>query len=327
MEYYIADLHFCHKNIPKFEPTRAQFIDNVDLMNETIINNWNAVVTDEDIVNIIGDVGIGAQANIVECVKRLNGKLRLWPGNHDHGNLLKKLQSEAGVEVMPYMTKIKTHGVVVFVTHYPMDIGERPNLFNIHGHIHSEPSRLRNQINVGVDQDWGLPFGQPIPKEMVEERILKMSEVLRHEKELSVEKPKHPSEVFVKWFEELNSFGNKTTESLSSTEKEKLARMLWLWYDYHTEKYDRTLPHTPVGRWGVALVTGEEFVKLSNGYARNLYLKMKKVSFIFGIEEEFMFKAKMSSYRAVHVDKMFEQYREMIEHESDLFERLKAAGL
>jgi len=131
MEYYIADLHFCHKNIPKFEPTRTQFIDNVDLMNETIINNWNAVVTDEDIVNIIGDVGIGAQASIVKCVKRLNGKLRLWPGNHDHGNLLKKLQSEAGVEVMPYMTKVKTHGVVVFVTHYPMDIGERPNLFNI----------------------------------------------------------------------------------------------------------------------------------------------------------------------------------------------------
>lgn len=184
MEYFTADLHFCHKNIPKFESTRTQFIDNIELMNETTIKNWNAVVTNEDIVNIIGDVGIGAQANIVECVKRLNGKLRLWPGNHDHGNLLKKLESEAGVEVMPYMTKIKTHGVVVFVTHYPMDISERPNLFNIHGHIHSQPSRLRNQINVGVDQDWGLPFGQPIPKEMVEERILKTADVLRREREV-----------------------------------------------------------------------------------------------------------------------------------------------
>jgi len=156
---------------------------------------------------------------------------------------------------------------------------------------------------------------------------LKVSEILRHEKELATKESEHPSKVFVSWFEELNNFDNKTSESLSAIEKDKLAQMLWLWYDYHTEKYDRTLPHTPVGRWGEALVIGEEFVKLSNGYARNLYLKMKKVSFIFGIEEEFMFKAKMSDFRAVHVDKMFDQYREMIEHESDLFERLKAAGL
>lgn len=188
MEYYISDLHFCHKNIPKFEKPREHFGEDIELMNNTIIQNWNAKVTDEDTVNIIGDIGIGAQVNIVECVKQLNGKLKLWPGNHDHGNLLKKLVAEAGVEVMPYMTKIKTHGVVVFVTHYPMDIGERPNLFNIHGHIHSEPSRLRNQINVGVDQDWGLPFGQPIPKEVIEARILEVAAVLRKEREERIER-------------------------------------------------------------------------------------------------------------------------------------------
>lgn len=185
VEYFISDIHFCHKNIPKFEETRSHFGEDVDLMNETIINNWNAVVTNEDTVNIIGDVGIGAQAGIVACVQRLNGKLKLWPGNHDHGNLLKRLENEACIEVMPYMTKMKTHGIVVFVTHYPMDIGERPNLFNIHGHIHGMPSRLRNQINVGIDQDWGLPFGQPIPKEMVEARIIAVSKVLREERELS----------------------------------------------------------------------------------------------------------------------------------------------
>lgn len=188
MEYYISDLHFCHKNIPKFEKPRNHFGDDIELMNNTIIQNWNAKVTNEDTVNIIGDVGIGAQVNIVECVKQLNEKLKLWPGNHDHGNLLKKLETEAGVEVMPYMTKIKTHGVVVFVTHYPMDIGERPNLFNIHGHIHSESSRLRNQINVGVDQDWGLPFGQPIPKEVIEARILEVAAVLREEREARIER-------------------------------------------------------------------------------------------------------------------------------------------
>lgn len=179
MEYYISDLHFCHKNIPKFEKPRNHFGEDIELMNNTIIQNWNAKVTDDDTVNIIGDIGIGAQANIVECVKQLNGKLKLWPGNHDHGNLLKKLETEAGVEVMPYMTKIKTHGVAVYITHYPLEIGEKANLFNIHGHIHGMDSRLPTQINVGADRDWGLPFGQPIPKEMIEERMLNISKSIK----------------------------------------------------------------------------------------------------------------------------------------------------
>lgn len=183
MQHFLtADLHINHQNIPLFEPGRARFKDNIPGMNQEIIDNWNAVVNEEDTVDVIGDFGIGNKAEILRVISELKGTIRLWPGNHDHTNFLKELQ-KIGVIIMPLMTKIKTHGISVLITHYPVDIGERPMLFNVHGHIHSLPSRLRNQINVGVDQDWGLPFGQPIPWSMIEARILEMSAILRKEKE------------------------------------------------------------------------------------------------------------------------------------------------
>jgi hypothetical protein len=43
-------------------------------------------------------------------------------------------------------------------------------------------SRLPTQINVGIDRDWGLPFGQPIPKEMIEERMLDISKAIKDKK-------------------------------------------------------------------------------------------------------------------------------------------------
>jgi len=180
--FYTADDHINHKNIPLFEPGRAIFENDIRGMNETIIFNWNNVVKPTDTVRVIGDLGIGNQEEIIAVVKRLNGHIQLWPGNHDHTNFLKRLQA-IGVEIMPLMTKFKTNKITVFITHYPLDIGERWQLFNIHGHIHSLPSRLFNQINVGVDQDWGLPFGQPIPEEMVLDVIRERSAILHEKKQ------------------------------------------------------------------------------------------------------------------------------------------------
>ena len=45
-----------------------------------------------------------------------------------------------------------------------MDIGNRPHKFSLSGHIHSAPSRMVNQINLGVDSplNFNRPFGKPI---------------------------------------------------------------------------------------------------------------------------------------------------------------------
>lgn len=175
MIYRIADTHFHHNNIPLFEPTRSRFKGNIEAMNEEIVENWNAVVTSNDVVYHYGDVGLSSASKIAEVVSRLNGQIKLYRGNHDESKCVKLLQ-EIGVEILPYMDVHKAEKTIIYNCHMPLEIGCRKNIFNFHGHIHSNPSRLPNQINLGVDVDWGLPFGQPIPDELIIARMLKVKQ-------------------------------------------------------------------------------------------------------------------------------------------------------
>ena len=52
MNHYIADTHFGHDNIRRLS---NRPFDSIEEMDETIINNWNSKVTDDDDVYILGD--------------------------------------------------------------------------------------------------------------------------------------------------------------------------------------------------------------------------------------------------------------------------------
>src|SRR5690606_33871108 len=96
---------------------------------------------------------------------RLNGKIVLHKGNHDGSKHLKNLTREGYFEAVHTVgSYMKLHKYQLWLTHYPMEIGNRPNKMSISGHIHSTPSRMLNQVNVGVDSplNFNRPFGQPI---------------------------------------------------------------------------------------------------------------------------------------------------------------------
>lgn len=160
--YFTSDSHFRHKNILGFENRPFETLEE---MNEGLIAAWNNVVKKGDIVYHLGDFCFGSYAKWVEIIEQLNGEIILVKGNHDSSDTIKKLHKNGYLkEIHMVGYYMKTNGYVLNLTHYPLEIGNRVKNFNISGHIHGYPSRMLNQINVGIDSplNFDRPFGQPI---------------------------------------------------------------------------------------------------------------------------------------------------------------------
>lgn len=179
MIYLTSDTHFNHRNIcgpDGFVSTRRHFT-SVDEMNETIIANWNARVTQHDTVIHAGDLGINIKPkDLFVLLKRLNGNITIVPGNHDSvSKLIKYLRnnnysynSKPKFNFVEVGFRIKYSQRVYYVTHYPMGLGDqRPQLRNFCGHIHDTVAHGSNVLNIGVDSPEipDVPFGSPIPFE------------------------------------------------------------------------------------------------------------------------------------------------------------------
>ncbi len=54
------------------------------MMNDTLVANWNAVVSKDDIVYHLGDLALWKWEDVESVVKQLNGHIILIRGSHDH---------------------------------------------------------------------------------------------------------------------------------------------------------------------------------------------------------------------------------------------------
>lgn len=184
MIFYTADTHFGHKNILQFEAGRQHF-QNVEEMDEALIQAWNQQVSAEDTVYHLGDFGLHCKyAKFKQYLERLNGRIILIQGNHDDSKTVERLEKEGLIELHELGLKKKIHKQVMWLTHYPMEIGERPNKWSIHGHIHSIPSRYRNQLNVGIDSPYlqGKPFGTLVTEDEMVTYMQEQNEYLANER-------------------------------------------------------------------------------------------------------------------------------------------------
>ena len=131
MKYYISDLHIGHKNILSFD--NRPFFDLED-MKQTIIKNWNSVVTFGDDVYVLGDM-FWNNDDISEVLPQLKGNLYLVKGNHDRINAE---MSKRFVWIKDY-AEIKDNGRNVVLCHYPIAHWHNADYGTIHlyGHIHS----------------------------------------------------------------------------------------------------------------------------------------------------------------------------------------------
>jgi calcineurin-like phosphoesterase family protein len=90
-----SDHHFGHHSVDKdtgqlkgilqYCPGRAALWSTIEEMNEGIVERHNSVVTPDDYVVFLGDVGMGKRSESLQYVKRMNGRYKaLICGNHDN---------------------------------------------------------------------------------------------------------------------------------------------------------------------------------------------------------------------------------------------------
>ena len=158
MNYYISDTHFGHENIMHLcnRPFK-----NVEEQDETLINNWNAKVRNEDNIYILGDFCFRSGKSPKYYLEKLNGKKTLIIGNHDQ-IIMKNIRELSGYfeEITPYK-EIKDDGDKIILCHYPMAEwnGYFHDTLHFYGHIHNNVKNkayeimkdLNNAYNVGAD--------------------------------------------------------------------------------------------------------------------------------------------------------------------------------
>lgn len=125
-----SDTHFGHSKVIEFEKEARPF-KTVEEMNEHLIDRWNSVVGNNDIVYHLGDFCFGRKN--IEIAARLNGKKRLVLGNHD---------SYPSLDYLKYFDKL--YGSLSWkdciLSHVPVHPNQLENRYKlcVHGHLHSK---------------------------------------------------------------------------------------------------------------------------------------------------------------------------------------------
>ena len=165
--FLTSDLHFGHRNVINF--CNRPFAD-VKEMSEKLIENWNSVVTNNDIVFVLGDTfWFNDSRTIKKVLEQLNGKeIYILPGNHCDFDAYHRVDdprihlcqdivclwlTSADFERRHWHRKT----MEIWMSHYPMMTWpHRENgAFQLFGHIHSQPGKTE-----GVDQDLALHWNQ-----------------------------------------------------------------------------------------------------------------------------------------------------------------------
>jgi calcineurin-like phosphoesterase family protein len=160
--FVISDTHFGHENILTFfnnDGSRVRNFSCVEEMDEHMVEQWNKVVSDSDIVYHLGDVFFGKGH---QHLSRLKGRKRLVLGNHDNAkseHLLKNFQKIMVWRLFPDLNCLLSHVPIHKESFRKVD-------YNLHGHVHGNSYEDKSYLNCCVE---ALDF-TPTPIEEVMKR-------------------------------------------------------------------------------------------------------------------------------------------------------------
>lgn len=149
MAWFVSDNHFNHENIIKY---CERPFENKEEMDKYMIERWNSVVGEDDLVYHLGDFALGlTNEEYEDLLKKLNGKIVLIYGNHDRKGV-GFFKSIGFLDVYKKSTIVDRY----ILTHRPIEAERIPEgMINIHGHIHNYPYPegidTSRYINVSVE--------------------------------------------------------------------------------------------------------------------------------------------------------------------------------
>ena len=143
MDYVTSDLHFGDENVlfKRFGNL------NQNKYISLIIENFNAILNDDDFLYVLGDIGEAKHFSLLKSVfSKIKGRKILIKGNHD---IMKdEAYKEIGFEKV-YDFPLFYENNIIF-SHYPLPL-DNSYYINIHGHLHNEKLNLKNYFNASVD--------------------------------------------------------------------------------------------------------------------------------------------------------------------------------
>jgi calcineurin-like phosphoesterase family protein len=168
--WFTSDWHLNHTNIIKY--CNRPF-DNVFEMNEAIINNYNELVKDDDIVYNLGDVCFKSSYGYLKgLLERFNGSIIVVLGNHDNRQHMKRLLKDNIIKAVAEVLELKIDQKLIWLSHYAHRIWNKKHYgaYHLYGHSHSNLESYDLSFDVGVDC-WNF---KPISFDEIVEKMNKL---------------------------------------------------------------------------------------------------------------------------------------------------------
>ena len=164
--FLISDTHFGHVNILKYD---NRPFENIKEHDETLIKNWNEVVSKTDDIYFLGDFSFMKDEVAELIMKQLNGNKLFIKGNHDKCGAIKLYEKYGTYLGELFTTKINKQPITL--CHYKMEVWDRSHYGSWHlfGHSHGKTKDNPNSLcfDVGVNCN----YYHPIEFEQVSNRM------------------------------------------------------------------------------------------------------------------------------------------------------------
>lgn len=178
--FITSDPHFNHANIIRF--CNRPFVDTEE-MNKSLIASWNNLITDEDVVYILGDFSLGSSKSALYILEQLNGKKYLITGNHEK-SVLSNDNCRKHFEWIKDYFELKYDNKYFMLFHYAMRVWNKSHHGSIHLYGHSHDGLDKDNEYNGLSMDVGMDSAYRIFGEYRPFNIEEIIEIMNKRKEI-----------------------------------------------------------------------------------------------------------------------------------------------